>query len=168
MMQTTGEQLQIELRFESNPSDREALRELLLSTGFFYAHEIDVAIELLDDRLSKGEKSEYYFIFADVGGKMAGYVCYGPITVTEHRFDMYWIGVHQAWRGRGIGGQLLKAAEDRMRALNGAYVYVETSSRPLYEPTRKFYEKNGYPLVARIPHFYADDDDRMVYMKALR
>ncbi len=156
------------LRYEPRPEDRQALKELLESTGFFYAHEIEVALELLDDRLAKGTKSDYYFILADLEGKLVGYVCYGPITVTEHRFDMYWIGVHQQWHGQGIGRALIQAAEAHMRELQGAYVYVETSSRPLYEPTRQFYLKCAYALVARVPHFYADDDDRMIYMKDLK
>jgi ribosomal protein S18 acetylase RimI-like enzyme len=51
--------------------------------------------------------------------------------------------------------------------MGGQHIYVETSSRELYEPTRRFYEKHDYRLVARIPFYYADDDDRLVYLKNL-
>jgi ribosomal protein S18 acetylase RimI-like enzyme len=88
--------------------------------------------------------------------------------MASRRFDMYWIGVHRDAHRLGIGSRLLLAAEESMRAAGGEYIYVETSSRPLYEPTRRFYEKHAYQLVARIPFFYADDDDRLVYLKNLK
>jgi ribosomal protein S18 acetylase RimI-like enzyme len=160
------EKNEVNLRNEPQPSDREALRALLASTGFFYEHEILVALELLDDRLAKGTRSEYHFILADVAGRLAGYVCYGPISMATGRFDMYWIGVHRDAHRRGLGTQLLLASEARMRAMGGKHIYVETSSRELYEPTRRFYEKHAYRQVARIPFYYADDDDRVVYLKS--
>jgi len=166
MNQPVSGKNEVSLRTEPKPSDHGALRALLASTGFFYEHEILVALELLDDRLAKGERSEYHFILADVDGDLAGYVCYGPISMATGRFDMYWIGVHRAAHRRGLGTQLLLASEERMRAMGAKYIYVETSSRELYEPTRRFYEKHAYRLVARIPFYYADDDDRMVYLKS--
>jgi ribosomal protein S18 acetylase RimI-like enzyme len=157
----------IMLRSEPGPGDREGVRELLVSTGFFHPFEIDVAIELIDDRLRKGEKSEYLFIFADVGRKPAGYICYGPITMTERRFDLYWIAVHNSLRGKGVGKLLFREAENHMRKLGGQYIFSETSSRDVYLPTREFYRKLGFREVARIPKFYADNDDKVVFMKTL-
>ena len=168
MLNAVLEKSQVELRTELKPADREALRALLLSTDFFYDHEIAVALELLDDRLAKGDRSDYHFILADLAGRLAGYVCFGPIGIAKRRFDIYWMGVHRDSHRRGLGSQLLQAAEERMRAWGWDYVYVETSSRPLYEPTRQFYEKRGFRLVARVPFYYADDDDRLVYLKPLQ
>lgn len=168
MLNQDGEALQVALRTEPQASDREELPALLRSTGFFYEHEITVALELVDDRLAKGDRSDYQFILADVAGRLAGYICFGPIGMAERRFDLYWIGVHRDFNRQGLGSRLLLAAEKSMRAQGGDYIYVETSSRPLYEPTRLFYERHAYRLVARIPFFYADDDDRLVFLKTLK
>jgi GNAT superfamily N-acetyltransferase len=168
MLNAVLEKSRVELRTEPKPADREALRALLQSTEFFYDHEITVALELLDDRLAKGALSEYHFILADVAGRLAGYICFGPISMAARRYDIYWMGVHRLAHRQGIGAQLLAAAEERMRGAGGEYIYVETSSRPLYEPTRQFYLKHAYRLVARVPFFYADDDDRLVYLKTLQ
>ncbi|MGH7286410.1 MAG: hypothetical protein ACREI8_00100, partial [Myxococcota bacterium] len=46
-------------------------------------------------------------------------------------------------------------------------VYVETSGRRDYEPTRAFYERAGYVAEARLADFYAPGDDKIVYVKAL-
>ena len=158
-----------EIAFRAEPleKDRADIRALLESSGFFRPREIDVAIELIDDRLAKGSASEYLFLFAEAGDQIAGYVCYGPVTMTEGRFELYWIAVDGSRRGQGIGKLLLGRAETHIRELGGQYVYSETSSRALYRSTREFYRKQGYREVAKVPLFYADDDDKVILMKTL-
>lgn len=156
---------EIILRTEPNTSDREAVMEILNSTGSFYPHETSVAIELIDDRLKKGPMSEYLFIFADISGSVAGYICYGPITITHERFDIHWIVVRKEHQGKGIGGMLLREAEKDIIEKNGRYIFVDTSSRLEYQKTREFYRRYGYTEVARIPDYYADGDDKIVFMK---
>ena len=143
-----------------------SIPEILASTGMFYDFEIDVALELAEDALLKGQKSEYMFAFAEAGGeKTLGYICYGPITMTQGRWDLYWIAVHQSARRNGIGMALLAAAEGRMRELEGEYLYSETSSRELYKPTRDFYVKAGFTEAAVVPEYYAAGDHKVIYMK---
>jgi ribosomal protein S18 acetylase RimI-like enzyme len=158
---------EIAFRTEPRTEDRAPIRALLGSSGFFHPWEIDVALELIDDRLAKGAASEYLFLFADAGDTIAGYACYGPVTMAQGRFELYWIAVDDARRGQGIGRLLLERAEAHMRELGGKYVYSETSSRQRYRPTREFYRKQGYREVARVPLFYADDDDKVIFMKTL-
>jgi len=157
----------IAFRAEPVEEDKGEIRSLLQSSGFFHRWEIDVAIELIDDRLAKGAASEYLFLFAESAGKVAGYACYGPVTMAKGRFELYWIAVDAARRGQGIGRLLLGRAEAHMRELGGKYVYSETSSREVYRPTREFYRKQGFREVARVPLFYADDDDKVILMKTL-
>ena len=158
---------QIAFRTEPVEEDKAQIRALLGSSGFFHPWEIDVAIELIEDRLAKGTTSEYLFLFAESAGRVVGYACYGPVTMAQGRFELYWIAVDTAQRGEGIGKLLLGWAETHMRELGGKYVYSETSSRDIYQPTREFYRKQGYREVARVPFFYADEDDKVIFMKAL-
>jgi GNAT superfamily N-acetyltransferase len=158
---------EIVFRAEPREKDRTEIRALLGSSGFFYPWEIDVAIELIDDRLAKGAASEYLFLFADAGDKIAGYACYGPVSMAQGRFELYWIAVDDSRRGQGVGKLLLGRAEAHMRELGGKYAYSETSSRETYRPTREFYLKQGYREVARVPLFYADNDDKVIFMKTL-
>ncbi|MDZ7346524.1 MAG: GNAT family N-acetyltransferase, partial [candidate division KSB1 bacterium] len=46
------------------PQDRESVREIVQSAGFFYPAEVLIAVELVNERLEKGEASGYHFIFA--------------------------------------------------------------------------------------------------------
>jgi hypothetical protein len=45
---------------------------------------------------------------------------------------------------------------------------LETSSKPGYQKTRRFYLDQGYEIVGRIPEFYAPGDDKLILRKQLR
>jgi len=154
-------------RTEVRPEDRQAVRAILESTGFFYPEEIGVAVELVEERLQRGEASGYHFEFAEAGGEVAGYTCYGPIACTRASFDLYWIGVRQEHRRAGLGRRLLARAEGEIRRLGGQRIYVETSSRAQYEPTRRFYLACGYRLEAQLEDFYAPGDGKTIFLKVL-
>ena len=66
---------------------------------------------------------------------------------------------------RGIGKRLLQETENAIKAAVGHGIYVETSSKDQYTPTRAFYEKNNYLLKARFKDFYDTNDDKCVYVK---
>jgi len=156
------------LRSKARGPDAENVRRVLESAGNFYPCEIDIAIELLDDYRQNGKASPYQFIFADCGKEFAGFICYGEIPLTEGRYDIYWIAVRKDIQNRGTGKALLAAAEKKILAAKGSRIYVDTSSRPDYRDTHMFYERCGYGCVARIPDFYRDDDDKVVYAKRLK
>lgn len=156
------------LRSEVRASDADAVRDIVASTGFFHDYEIEVAVELVVERLGRGEASGYHFVFGEVEGRVIGYACYGPIACTVGSFDLYWIAVHRDWQGRGAGRALLAEAEQRIAAAGGRRIYVETSSRDQYTPTRAYYEHNGYVCEAVLKEFYAPGDDKVVYGKGVR
>ena len=62
---------------------------------------------------------------------------------------------------------LIQATEAEIPALGGTRVYIETSSRELYHPTRRFYERCGYALEAVLKDFYTPEDDKLIYRKSL-
>ena len=67
-------------------------------------------------------------------------------------------------RRRGIGKALLQMSEEII-SKGGQRIYVETSSRAQYEPTRKFYRSCGYQEEAMLSDFYAPGDDKVIYVK---
>lgn len=156
------------IRHRVLPSDRNAVRELVQATGFFRDNEVDVAEELVRENIARGEASGYYFAFVERDGRLVGYVCYGPISVTIDSWDLYWIVVHPDYQRQGIGGELLTYAERQIADAGGRQVYIETSSQPLYQPTQAFYRRAGYVLEATLRDFYSLGDDKLVFVKRLQ
>jgi ribosomal protein S18 acetylase RimI-like enzyme len=82
-------------------------------------------------------------------------------------FDLYWIAVDPACRGRGIGRDLLVQVEAEVRARDGRLLVVETSSTSPYAAARGFYVACGYYHEATVRDFYAPGDDLIVFRKEL-
>ena len=61
------------------PSDIMSVTQILKSTGFFKPYEIDVAIELVEDRLKNGVGCGYQFYFLEIEGRTA--VSYTHLTL---------------------------------------------------------------------------------------
>ncbi|MGA2035450.1 MAG: GNAT family N-acetyltransferase [Thermoguttaceae bacterium] len=157
----------ITYRYDLRPSDTAVIRALVESTGVFSPVERDIAVELADERLAKGPASGYHFVFAELDGQPHGYACYGPIALTVGSYDLYWIAVDKSSQGRGLGRLLLQEVERLVRQEGGRRIYIETSTRPPYEPTRAFYLRNGYPLATILEDFYATGDGKAIYVKEL-
>ncbi len=158
---------EIFLRSTLHADDRPGIATLLSATGFFNPEELDVAMELVDDRLANGEASHYRFLVAAVGNEVAGYACWGPIPGTAASADLYWIAVHPDRQGSGVGRSLLMAAERGMRAEGRTRCYLETSSRQQYTPTRTFYLRCGYRVAAELEDYYGPGDGKVVFLRVL-
>ena len=147
--------------------DREDVARLVAKTGFFSAEEILIATELIDERLAKGDESGYFFLFAEEDERLVGYACFGPIPGTLQSFDLYWIVVDPSLQNRGIGRLLLDAAEREMAGQGAGRIYIDTSSRAQYEPTRSFYKACGYREGAFLEDFYTPGDGKIIFLKSL-
>ena len=148
-------------------SDLRALRRLVESTGVFYPEEIEIAMELLEERLRRGRKSGYEFIFAERRRELVGYCAWGAVPLTKGSYDLYWIAVAPAAQGLGIGRYLMELAERAVARRGGGRFYIETSSRTQYARTRRFYRAAGYRQAARLADFYAPGDHKVVFCKTI-
>lgn len=150
---------------ELRGGDLPGLERILEATAAFTAAEVAVAMELLEIVIQQPEQRDYEVAVAEVLGKVAGYVLFGPVPATEGNFDLYWIAVDPAAQGSGVGQRLLEHVEESVRKRGGRMVCLETSSQGGYSRTRSFYEKAGYLLESRIRDFYRPGDDRLTYVK---
>lgn len=157
------------ITFRTTPveSDIKRVKEIIESTKFFYDHEVEIAADLVAERLSHGESTGYHFVFAEVDGIPVAYSCFGPITMSTTCFDLYWIATHNDFRGKGIGKKLLKETSEQARKMGCKILIAETSGLPHYEPTRAFYINNEFILEATLKDFYTDGDDKYFYTKRI-
>lgn len=143
------------------------VRSLIASTGSFNAAEVEIAAELVTERLTKGIRSGYHFVLAERGASLVAYACYGLIEGTQGSFDLYWIAVAPEEQGKGLGVQAFNRAEAAMRKAGAKHIYVDTSSSDRYAGTRGFYQGMGFKEEARLPDFYSPGDAKVIYVKAL-
>jgi GNAT superfamily N-acetyltransferase len=157
------------ITFRTTPEKRDIKRvmEIVESTKFFYDHEVEIAAELVAERLAQGESTGYYFVFAEVDGVTAAYACFGPITMSKTCFDLYWIATHNDFRGKGIGRQLLEETYKHARNMGCKIIIAETSGLEHYAPTRAFYISNKFDLEATLKNFYDEGDDKLFYTKRI-
>jgi len=157
--------------------DRASIERILRETKVFWEAEVLCALELIDVYLNNSEQKDYWLACAvDTADQPVGYACYGPTPMTFGTYDLYWIAADPAWHGRGVGSLLIEYVERQVcqPALPPAtteparLLVIETSSLPRYESARRLYQRHHYREVARIPDFYADGDDRVVYTKRFR
>ena len=148
--------------------DAGAVEDLVRRAGVFNESEVDVARELVEETLAKGEEaSGYYFLFADGEHGIEGYACLGPIPGTHHRCELYWIAVDPDARRRGLGRRLQSAVEDLARDLDAVYLIAETSTLPAYAAARGFYLSAGFTLIAEVPDWHDDGDGMAIFRKRL-
>ena len=141
------------------------LEEILVATGAFTDDEVAVAVELLETVINDPIQQDYEVAVADIGDRVAGYVLFGPVPLTEGNYDLYWIAVDPNSQGSGVGRRLMKHVEDQVRQRGGRLLCLETSSQGGYLRTRSFYEQAGYVEESRIRDFYKPGDDRLTYVK---
>jgi len=143
------------------------VRSLVASTGYFNTAEVEVAAELVGERLTKGIRSGYHFVLAERGARLVAYACYGPILGTQDSFDLFWIAVAPEEQGKGLGSQVYTRAETAMAKAGASRIYADTSSSDRYAGSRGFYQSMGFREQARLPDFYAPGDSKIVYAKDL-
>jgi ribosomal protein S18 acetylase RimI-like enzyme len=148
--------------------DRNSLENIIHSADNFHPKDILIAEELIDDVLAKGNSSDYIVhVCEDGNGIIQGYVCFGQNPLTDSTFDFYWMVIDRQFQGRGIGLMLFQHVEIQVKERGGKLLMCETSSLEGYDRVVRLYEKLGYQFVARIPDFYREGDDRLIYMKQL-
>lgn len=146
---------------------RDDVRQILEETGVFREDEVGVALEVLDASFDHpGQDYTAVGAFSH-DGKLLGYACYGPTPCTLGTWDLYWIAVSPRTQRTGVGTTLLQEVERRLARESARLVLIETSSQPVYDKTRRFYLRQGYPEVARVPDFYSEGDDRVIYAKRI-
>ena len=136
----------------------------------FHDDEVPVALEVFDGAIagavSPSATPDYTALGADVEGRLVGWICWGPTPCTLGTYDLYWMAVDPHAQHAGVGTLLIDEMERRL-AGRARLVIVETAGRPAYAATRAFYRARGYRPAARIPDFYAPDDDLIVFTKSL-
>jgi GNAT superfamily N-acetyltransferase len=148
--------------------DSPALLGLTEHTGMFKPLEVEALREVLDDyHATNREELDHVAVTWEQDGAPVAFAYWAPTPMTDRTWHLYWIVVRAGLQGGGVGGKLLKYAEEDIALRKGRILLIETSSLPHYERTRAFYLKHGYEQHAVLRDYYADGDDMVVFRKRL-
>ncbi|HEX3148682.1 MAG TPA: GNAT family N-acetyltransferase [Gemmataceae bacterium] len=151
----------------ATPADTPALLEMAAATGVFKPFEVDTLKEVLDDFHSHGADQGHRCYVLEEDGERLGFEYHSAEPMTEGTWTLWWIVVRPNTQGKGIGGKLIRWAEEDAKTLGARVIFLQTSSLPHSDLTRRFYLKQGYDQEARLRDFYAAGDDQIVFRKAL-
>jgi D-alanine-D-alanine ligase len=148
--------------------DGKSIQAITANTSVFSLEEVECVKELWDEyRLYGAQASGYYFVVESEAGHIRGYACYGPQSLTDGTFNLYWIAIDPECRREGVGRMLLDWVEKDIHRMGGRLIVVETSGMEKYIPTRRFYQATNYLLEATLKDFYSDGDDLVIFTKHL-
>jgi len=136
-------------------------------TGVFKPLEIQALREVLDDYYAANRAGGHRCVTLEDEGRVLGFAYYAPEAMTDRSWSLWWIAVLPGQQGRGLGRELLRYVEEDARATGARVLFIDTSSLPHYEPTRRFYLKHGYEITGVLSDFYADGDDKVIFRKRL-
>lgn len=138
------------------------------ATGFFHSDEVEIVRSMFEDWHKNPASDEYLWIVyrESDDAPPLGFAVYGPASLAVGTYDLYWIVVNKHHQDKKIGSALLEHIEEDLRAREARQLYIETSDKEQYLPTRAFYERRGYTLVAHFKDYYDLDDGKVIYFKA--
>lgn len=145
--------------------DLEPVLALARETAVFTTKEVEVVKELLKAELETPAQNDYHSLVFEEGDQILGFTCYGPTSMTEGTYDLYWLFVDPKHQRRGIGSALLGEIEKGIRRARGRMLIADTSSTRPYLPARRFYQNHGFRKVAEVKDYYCPGDSRFTYVK---
>ncbi|MFT4535104.1 MAG: ribosomal protein S18 acetylase RimI-like enzyme [Saprospiraceae bacterium] len=144
-------------------SDILGLKSVLDNCELFPADYLD---EMIVDYLENPNTDHLWFTVAEEGKVLSIAYC-APMKFTNGTYNLYAIGVHNDYQGKGIGKKMMVYLEKELKSAGHRILIVETSSTDNLALTREFYNRCGYRKEASIHNFWDDGDDKVVFWKKL-
>lgn len=103
---------------------------------------------------------------AEQGTQLAGFaVVEWELSADEMTAYIETVEVAQRFRGQGVGGELMRRAEDSARAAGARTIWLHVDAENL--SAIRLYERHGYERQGREEHYYARNRAAFTYAKAL-
>jgi len=147
--------------------EKEVYLTITKDTEVFRATEIEVLEGVLED-WQHNPVTNYILFDEKRNDTILGFIIFGRTPMTEFSWDIYWLVVDKSFQRRGVGKILLKRMQVFIAKTNRtAIVRVETSGRNECKYVRNFYKNAGFTEAARIPDFYSQRDDLVIFFKKI-
>ena len=138
------------------PSDLPAVVDLVVAAGMF---EPEDAGPLGPALLAEDATC----LVEDGDGGLASVLLYRPEEAADRAYDLTMIAVRPDLQGRGRGAAMVRHAERDLRERGQRLLLVRTSGTSQYDATRAFYRGLGYAEHTRVPDYWTDGDDLVLF-----
>ena len=145
------------------PEDGPAVVDLVVAAEMFTREEAG----FLDGALADDDGTTCLVEDADDGNGLASVLLYRPEEAAHRAFDLTMIAVRPDLQGSGRGAALMRHAEQDLRERGQRLLVVRTSGTAQYDRTRAFYRGRGYVEHARVPDYWTDGDDLVLFTTRL-
>ena len=147
----------------STPDDVAAVIDLVVAAGMFTQEE---ASFLADGPLDP-EAGTCLVEDAPDGAGLAAVVLHRPEEAAERAVDLTMLAVRPDLQGGGRGTAVMRRVEQDLRDAGQRLLVVRTSGTSQYDDTRAFYRRLGYAEHARVPDYWTDGDDLVLFTTRL-
>lgn len=148
------------------PTDVPAVVALSIDTGMFAEEAAAFIRAAAEDTLAKRRPGSW--VVDERDDRVHGVAFIEPREATDRVWAVTMLAVAPAVQGTGLGRRLLDHVEAHLRSTAQRLLVIETSGTARYDGTRSFYARCGYLEVARVPPYYTDGDDMVLFLKDLR
>ncbi|NDJ57571.1 GNAT family N-acetyltransferase [Enterobacteriaceae bacterium 4M9] len=146
-------------------SDVEPLLTMLKASGQFDEEGLLHIKQTLESHLS-GESEEIWFSAQQQG--LVGIVYCAPEVMANDVWNVLMLWVSPSHQRQGVGQSLMNKVEQELINKQTRLLLVETSSLNDFSAARAFYSKQGFINEARIAHYYAPGEDKLIYTKNMQ
>jgi ribosomal protein S18 acetylase RimI-like enzyme len=147
------------------PRDVSHVVRIAIASGLFPA---EATAFLAGSAQSWFEGGPGHWLVGDLAGTVVGVAFYEPRPATDRVWSLTMLAVDPSVQGSGRGAALLRHVESLLQARGQRILVIETSGTETYDRTRRFYERLEFLAVARVPDYFADGDDMVLFSKDLR
>lgn len=146
--------------------DADGIVRLVVAAGMFSFEEADLVRDLLDE-VGAGSRESHVCLVDTQDEQVVGVAYYQPKEAADRVWDLTMIAIAPELQGGGRGRALLGRVERNLRDRGQRLLVVDTSGTTQYDRTREFYVRCGYSAVARVPDYWSDGDDLVMFIKRL-
>ncbi|MDX2184616.1 MAG: GNAT family N-acetyltransferase [Gemmatimonadaceae bacterium] len=153
-----------------SPDDRGTLLTLATRTGLFSAEDAEGLLGGVLDGLTAGALAEGSVAFVSRPAPSApanGWTYVAPDDHAAGVWNLWWLGVDPRAHGTGAATALVRRAEAHARERGARLMIIETSALDPQARARRFYAREGYAAVGRVPDFYGAGDDKIIFFRSL-